>query len=110
MSQRTFSDTLIRLEVLKAYLYFVQKSTFFQGVSPWFLTKNGQFLKSPFFHLFMSLGMSAYRKTPLGIILSANNTLTKNFLFNSHPDFIFCGQFLSPWSLTTPKKCLRGRF
>ena len=41
MPQGTFSDTLIRLEAfLQEYLYFVQKSTFFQGVSPWFLAKN----------------------------------------------------------------------
>ena len=34
--------------------------------------------------------------------LSANNALTKNFLFNSHPHFIFCGVFVCPWSLGRP--------
>ena len=41
--------------------------------------------------------------------LSANNALTKNFLFNSHPHF-FCGLFLCSWSLGRAKKCLRGLF
>ena len=36
-------------KVLKGYLYFDQKSTFFKGVSPGFLVKNDQILKSAFF-------------------------------------------------------------
>ena len=49
-------------------------------------------------------------KLPWGSFLSANNALKKNVLFNSHPDFIFCGLFLCPWSLGRPTKRLRGRF
>ena len=48
MSQGTFSDTLMRFEALKECLYFVQKSTFLEGVSPEFLVKNDQILKSAF--------------------------------------------------------------
>ena len=44
MSQGTFSDRL-NWKFLKEYLYFVQKSTFFQGVSPWFLAINDQIFK-----------------------------------------------------------------
>ena len=43
-------------------------------------------------------------------MLSANNAMATNFLFNSHPDFIFCRPFICLWSLGKPKKCLRGRF
>ena len=71
-------------KLLKEYLYFVQKSTFFQGVSPGFLVKNDQILESAFFTCFIPLGILACDKTPLGIILSANNALTKNILFNSN--------------------------
>ena len=53
---------------------------------------------------------SRFVKLPWDLFLSANNALTKNFLFNSHPDFIFCGLFVCPWSLKRPKKCLRLRF
>ena len=49
MSQGTFSDALIRLQAFKEYLYFVQKSTSFQRVSPEILAKNDQILKSTFF-------------------------------------------------------------
>ena len=59
------------------------------------------------FHMFMSLGISACRWES---VLSANNAPTKKFLFNSHPDFKFCGLFLCPCSLERPKTCLRGRF
>ena len=46
------------------------------------------------FQLFMSLMISACGKTPLGIILSSNDALTKNCLFNSHHEFVFCVLFL----------------
>ena len=59
MSQGTFSDTLIRLEALKG-IYFVQKSSFFLGVSPSF--------QVGIFYSFMSLGNSACHKIPLGIV------------------------------------------
>ena len=58
----------------------------------------------------MSLGILACSKTPLGIILSANNALTMKFLSNSHPDFIFCelslGYFLVPGPLGGLKSVL----
>ena len=43
MSQGTFSNTLIPLESLEAFkriFVCVQKSSFFQGLSPGFLVKN----------------------------------------------------------------------
>ena len=42
-------------------MYFVQKSTFFQGVGPGFLVKNDQNFEVGTFHLFMSLGISRLR-------------------------------------------------
>ena len=44
-------------------------------------------------------GSQCVAKRPWESFLSANNALTKNFLFISHPDFIFCGLFICPWSL-----------
>ena len=44
-----------------------------------------------------------FRFCPLGIIFSANNATTKNFLFISHTKFISFGLFLCPWSLERPK-------
>ena len=108
MSQETFSDTLIRLEA--EYLYFVQKLSFFQGVSPGFLVKNDQILMSAFFTCLCPQRSRRVVKVPCELFSSANNTLTKNFMFNSRPDFIFCGLFLCPLSLGRPKKCLKGRF
>ena len=64
MSQGTFSDTLIRLEAFKRILYFVQKSTFFQGVSPWFLAKNDQIFKSAFFTSLCPSGSRRVEKLP----------------------------------------------
>ena len=111
MSHGTFLDTTIRWEAFKKIFVLRPKiDFFFQGVCPGFLVKNDQILEAGIFHFFMSLGISACRKTSLGIILRANNTLTKTFWFNSHPDFIFCGIFLRPWSLGRPKNCLMGRF
>ena len=46
MSQGTFKETLIRLEAFKRIFVFCPKSTIFQGVSPRFLVKNEQILKS----------------------------------------------------------------
>ena len=48
MSKRTFLDTPIRLEPFKRLFVFRQKKSFFQGISPGFLVKNGQILKSAF--------------------------------------------------------------
>ena len=47
-SQGTFSDLLISWKLLKEYLFFVQISTFCQGVSPRFWVKNDQIFKSAF--------------------------------------------------------------
>ena len=49
MSYGTFTDTVIRIKLLKEYLSWVEKSIFFQGVGPGFLVKNDQILKSAFF-------------------------------------------------------------
>ena len=80
------------------------------SVSPGFLVKNGQILKYAFFSCLCPSGSQCVTKRPSESFLGANNALTKNFPLNSHPDFIFCGLFLCPWSLGRPKKCLRGRF
>ena len=45
MSQRTFLDTLIRLEAFKKIFVFRPKIDFY----PWFLAKNDQILKLAFF-------------------------------------------------------------
>ena len=75
-------------KLLKEYLHFVQKSTFFQRVA-----RGGKGI----FHLFMSLGIPR-RVVNLSweSFLSANNALTENFVFNSHPFFILSGLFLCP--------------
>ena len=50
MSQRTFLDTLIRLEAFKRIIVFRPKiDFFFSGVSPRFLVKNDKILKSAYF-------------------------------------------------------------
>ena len=64
MSQGTFSDTLIRLETFKEIVVFRPKSTFFQGVSPWFLAKNDQILKWTFFTCFCAYGSRRVIKLP----------------------------------------------
>ena len=43
----------------KDYLFFVQKSTFCQGVSLWLLGKNEKNFEVGIFHSFMFLGISA---------------------------------------------------
>ena len=111
MSQGMFSDTLIRLEAFKRiFKYFIQKSTFFEGVSPGLFVKIDQIFKLAFFTFLRPWGSRRVVKLPWESILSLNKALTKNFLFNSHLDFIFCGIFLCAWSLGRPQKCLRGRF
>ena len=49
MFQQTFLDTLIQLEAFKRIFVFRPKIDFFLRVSPGFLVKNGQILKSAFF-------------------------------------------------------------
>ena len=101
-----FSDTLIRLEAFKRIFVFHPKIDFFPRV----FGQNWQIFKLAFFTCLCPWGSRRVVKLPWESILSANNALTKIFLFNSHPDFIFFGLFLCPWSLGRPKKCLRGRF
>ena len=48
MSQRTVSDTLIRLEAFKRIFVFCLKIDSFLRVSPGFLVKNDQIFKSTF--------------------------------------------------------------
>ena len=68
MSQGTFSDTLTRLETFKRIFVFGPKIDFFpRGKSMVFGQKLPNF-EVGIFHLFMSLGMSACRKTPLGVM------------------------------------------
>ena len=47
----------------------------------------------------MNLGICACRKNPWESMLSPNNALTKNCLFECHPDFILCGYFFVPGPL-----------
>ena len=105
-----FQTHLFHWKLLKEYLYLVQKSTFFQGVSPGFLLKIDQIVKFAFCTCLCPWGSRRVVKLPWQSILSVNNALTKIFLFNSHPDFIFCGLFHCPWYLGRPQKCLRGPF
>ena len=68
MSQGMFSDTLIRLEAFERISVFRPKIEFFlRGKSMVFGERSPNF-EVAIFHLFMSLGISACRKTPLGII------------------------------------------
>ena len=67
MSQGTISDTHSLGSFLKKTCLGSKKLTFFQGVSPEVLVKNDQILKSAFINSFMSLGISTYRKSLLGI-------------------------------------------
>ena len=67
MSQGTILHTLIRLEAFKRIFVFRPKIDFFlRGWSEVFGQKWPNF-EVCIFHLFMSLGMSECRKTPLGI-------------------------------------------
>ena len=94
MSQGTLPDTLIRLEDFIKIFVFLQKIDFFpRGKSRVFGRKWPQ-------------GSRSVGKVTQESFLNANNSLTKNFLFNSHPEFIFLGLILCPWSLGSPKKCL----
>ena len=68
MPQGTFWDTLIRLEAFKRIFIFRAKMDFFpRGKSMLFGQKRTNF-QVGIFHLFMSLGISASRKTVYGII------------------------------------------
>ena len=52
--------------------------------------KNDQILKSVIYNCLCPKGFRRVVKLPWESVLSANNALTKNFLFNSDPDFIVC--------------------
>ena len=62
MSKGTFSDLLIRLETFKRIFAFRPKIDFLARSNP-------KVFGVKFFHSFMSLRISACRKTPLGIVL-----------------------------------------
>ena len=79
-------------------------------VSSGFLVKNGEILKSAFFTCLCPKGSQSVAKRPLELFLNVNNALLKIFLFNSYPDFIFCGLILCPWSFGRSTKCLRVCF
>ena len=66
MAQGTFSNTLIGLEAFKRIFVFRPKIDFFPRCkSRVFRPKQGNFLVG-IFHSFISLGILACRKTPLG--------------------------------------------
>ena len=67
MSQGTFSDTLIRLEAFKRIFVFRPKIEFFPTAKSMVFGQKSPNFELGIFHLFMSLGMSACRKTPLGM-------------------------------------------
>ena len=111
MSQSTFSDTLIRLQAFKRMFDFRPKIHFLpRGISPWFFVKNDQIFKSAFLTCLFPWGSRRVVKLPCESFLTENNALTKNFLFNFHPDLLFCGLFLCPWTLGRLKMFLRGLF
>ena len=72
--------------------------------------KIDQILKSAFFAVLCPYVSPRVEKIPWESFLRASNALTKNFLFNSHPDVICYGLFLCPLSLGRTKKCFRRRF
>ena len=68
MCQGTFSEKLIRLKALKRIIVFRPKIDFLlMGNSMLFGKKMSKF-QVGIFHLFMSLRILAYRKSPLGMI------------------------------------------
>ena len=70
MCQETILDLLIRLEAFKKNIpFFVQQSTFCQGLRPRFWVKNDHIFNSAFFYSGMSLGISTFRKSLLRVIL-----------------------------------------
>ena len=70
MSMGTFWDTLIRLEAFKRTFVFRLKIDFFErGKSRAFGQKRPNLVVG-IFHLLMSLGISVFGKTPLGIIFN----------------------------------------
>ena len=79
MSQGTFYDTLIQLKALKRIFVFRPKNQFFfEELIHDFLSKSTNF-EGAIFHLFMSLGNSAFRKTSLGIIFKCKERPDKEF-------------------------------
>ena len=61
------------------------------------LAKNDQIFKSVFFHLFMSLGISACRETPLGIIFNCKYRPDKgNSCLTLTVTLSFVGYFFVP--------------
>ena len=83
---------------------------FSKGLVQGFCQNWPNFLKSAFFARLCSSGSLRVEKIHWESFLMWNNALTKNFLFNPHPDVIFYGLFLCPRSLGWSKKCLSRRF
>ena len=69
MSQGTFFDELIRLEAFKGIFVFCPKIDFFPRGKFMVFARKWPNFEVGIFHLFMSLGISAFGKTALGIIL-----------------------------------------
>ena len=69
---------------------------FSKGVGPGIWVKNDQIFKSAFFTCLRPQGSQRAVKLPWDSFLSANNALTKNFLFNP---FSFVGYFFVPGPL-----------
>ena len=97
-TQRGFSDTLIRLKVLKSLFCIASKNRpFFKGKVLGLWSKLTKFWNRHFSLVYVTRDLGVSQNS---LSLSANNALKNNFLFNSHTDFIFFGLFL----------CLRERF
>ena len=69
MSQETFSDILIPLEAFKRKFVFCPKIDFLPRARPTVFCQKGPNFQVGILHSFISLGISACRKIPLGVIL-----------------------------------------
>ena len=84
MSQETFSDLLIRLEASKGIYVFRPKIDFSPRGKPTVFGQKLPNFEVGIFHSLMSLGISACRKTPFGIIFKCKkrpDKKLKEFLF-----------------------------
>ena len=79
MSQGTFSDKLIRLKAFKIIFVFRPKINFFLRGKPMLFGQKSPNFQVGIFHLVMSLGALACRKTPLGIIFKYKEGPDKEF-------------------------------
>ena len=104
------TDTLIRFEAFKRIFLFRPKMDFFLKSKSMVFGQKWPNFEVRIFDLFMSLAISACRNLPWILLLSLNNALTKNFRFNSHPEFIFSWLFLVPGPLGGLKSVSRDIF